>query len=793
MLKNYLLITLRNLLRNKSYVIINTFGLGIALACCVAAYLIVAFNIEFDSFHAEEKVKDVYRVHAHFLAKDGKDFQQIMSPYPLAPTAAQEISGIETYTRFISWNGYMRNGTTAFSEGMAFVDSTFFDMFDFPLVAGTHQAFKDKYSIFVSEELAKKYFGDEEAVGKTLILNFANEKEVSVIVGGVLAKVPVNSAFGFNALLRIEHFFDINLLDVNNWGDWRDPSTFFKITPSADPVNIGKQLAKYVPVRNELKKDATVKEYKLESFKSNFNWEQVRGSYINLRNSLLPMVVFVSMASMILLIACFNLTNTSIALTGKRLKEVGVRKTIGAARYQIVSQFLLETLITIVMALVVGLIMAQFIVPAFTTMWNLPYGIKDLNGVNLFITLIMLVFLAALLAGMYPALYNSKFKPVMLLKGSVKIQGTNMLTRTLVAVQFALSVIVLVSGVMFIRNTKFQEKIKFGYDKEKVILVDVQNQNEFEGMRDVVSTNPKVQNIAVSDHHVGYSNYEFPVTVDTSKYTSRLMGVGKNYFETMGFTFKQGRSFNLDNQSDQGEAVIVNEAFLRKVGMTEPIDKIIVVHDVRRHIIGVIDNHIDNLYRAKEPEPFVFYPSTPQTNKLMLVRVEKEDLGETQKYLEATWKKLFPTKPFQSRFQEDVVLEDTKKTNGNLEKIFLFLTVLGGILSASGIFSLASLNIARRTKEIGIRKALGASVSNVVLLLNREFIVILSIAAILGGVGGFYATKLLMDEIYAYHIAVGIVPIVLCGVAVFAVGILTTSSTIFKAARANPVDTLRNE
>jgi putative ABC transport system permease protein len=227
--------------------------------------------------------------------------------------------------------------------------------------------------------------------------------------------------------------------------------------------------------------------------------------------------------------------------------------------------------------------------------------------------------------------------------------------------------------------------------------------------------------------------------------------------------------------------------------MTDPIDKIVVVHDVRRHVIGVIDNHIDNLYRSKEPEPFVFYPSTPQTNKLMLVRVEKEDLGETQKYLEATWKKLFPTKPFQSRFQEDVVLENTKKTNGNLEKIFLFLTVLGGILSASGIFSLASLNIARRTKEIGIRKALGASISNVVLLLNREFIVILSIAAILGGVGGFYATKLLMDEIYAYHIAVGIVPIVLCGVAVFAVGILTTSSTIFKAAKANPVDTLRNE
>jgi putative ABC transport system permease protein len=793
MLKNYLQVALRNLARNKSYVIINTLGLGIALACCVAAYLILAYNIEFDSFHAQKKVEDIYKIHGHFKEKDGSETQNIMAPIVLGPIAAEEIAGIEQYTRYISWGGYMRYEDKAFSEGINFVDSTFFDMFDFPLLAGSHKAFKDKSSIFLTAEIAKKYFGDGEAVGKTLVLNFANDKQIEVVVGGVLAKIPINNSFAFQCLMRIEHFMDINQLSVSNWGDWRDPSTFVKLSASTKPEVVAKQFAKYVPLRNEAKKDQQLTHYALERFKANFSQDDIRGSYVNMRTGFVPVLVFTSMAAMILLIACFNLTNTSIALTTKRLKEVGVRKTVGAARSQIVAQFLLETVITITLALVVGLIIAQFLVPAFATMWGLPYGLKDMNGVNLFIALLTLVFIASLLAGMYPALFNSKFKPVSLLKGNVKVGGTNILTRSLVAVQFALSVVVLVAGVMFIRNNRFQEQVQFGYDKEKIINVSIQSEKEFEAMRNAVEHHPKIQSIGVSDHNVGFNNYEFPVKVDTSEYQSRFMGVGNNYFETMGFTFIEGRSFKADNPTDADESVIVNRAFLKKVGMEDPMDKVIIVHDKKRHIIGVIENHVDNLFRSKEPEAFLFYPAKPADYKTMFVKGEKEDLKELQTYLEKAWKELFPTKPFQSQFQEDLLLDNTKRTNANLQNIFLFLTVLGGMLSASGIFSLASLNIAKRTKEIGIRKALGASVANVVTLLNKEFVIILTIAVLLGGAGGYYATKALLDEIYAYHIPVGYIPVVLCGLTVFLIGILTTSSTILKAARSNPVDTLRSE
>ncbi len=253
-----------------------------------------------------------------------------------------------------------------------------------------------------------------------------------------------------------------------------------------------------------------------------------------------PLVIFTSMALIILLIACFNLTNTSIAMTAKRLKEVGVRKAIGAARGQIISQFLLETLITISLSLLVGLLMAQLIVPAFASMWNFPYGLEDMNGLNMFIALIILVFLSALLAGMYPALFSSKFKPTQLLKGNVKIKGTNFLTRLLVALQFALSVIVLIGGVVFIQNTRYQDNIKFGYDKEMVMTVRLQGEREFETMEKAIIANPKILSVAVSDGNVGGNNYQTPVGVDTTKYEVQAMGVGKNYFETMGLRLSEG-------------------------------------------------------------------------------------------------------------------------------------------------------------------------------------------------------------------------------------------------------------
>lgn len=793
MIKNYLRVAFRSFLKNKSFIIINSLGLGIALACCITAYLLLAFNIEFDSFHDDNKVKNIYRMRTISKDKDGKTSKDCQAPLVMAPIAAGEIAGIERYTRYLFDNGSLRYNDKVFNQGLAFADSSFFDLFDYPLTSGSHKFFKAKNSIFLSEALAKKYFGDEDPVGKLMVLESVNESVIELLVGGVVKKFPINNTFNFEGLVRIENFMDIHDLKVDDWADWRNPSTFVELTSPQSAAQISGQFAKYIPTRNEKRKDAVVDAFVLEPFKSTDNQNDIRHSWVTLRMSPEPLIIFTSMALIILLIACFNLTNTSIAMTAKRLKEVGVRKAIGAARGQIIAQFLFETLLTISLSLAVGLFMAQIIVPAFSNMWNFPYGLEDMNGLNLFIALIVLVFVAALIAGIYPALLSSKFKPTLLLKGSVKIKGTNMLTRTLVGLQFALSVIVLIAGVVFIQNSKFQERIEFGYDKDMVITVNLHGERDFELMEKAISSHPKILSISVSDGNVGSNNYQTPVGVDTGKYNVQAMGVGKNYFETMGLRLTEGRTFNLDNASDQSEGAIVNRAFVEKTGLVDPLEKTVILHDNKRRILGVIENHVDNLFRSKDPEPFIFYPAGKNQYILMQVRTEHENLVEVQKYLEKTWKQVFPAKEFVSNFQEDLLLKNSRETNANLEKIFLFITVLGGLLSASGIFALASLNIAKRTKEIGIRKALGASIQNVVGLLNREFIVILFIAGILGSVVGYYLTNLLLKEIYAFHIPVGIVSVVGCTIFIFLVGIFTTSTTILRAAKANPVDTLRNE
>jgi putative ABC transport system permease protein len=793
MIRNYFRVASRSLLKNKSYVIINTLGLGISLACCIAAYVLVAFNIEFNNFHDPERVANIFAFHTHSTQKDGKHARDIQAPFNLPPLAAEEIAGIDRYTRFLGDGGSLRYGDEAFNEYLSFADSSFFDMFDFPLEAGSHKSFKEKNSIFITAEIARKYFGDEDPVGKILVGNFVNEKQLEFVVGGVLKKIPMNNSFNFKILARFENFIDINNIKPDDWSDWRNPSSYFQLASPENAASIGKQFDKYIPLRNKTRTDMVVESYELVPFKTNFNQEDVRWTWSMIQISYVPLIIFTSMALLILLIACFNLTNTSIAMTAKRLKEVGIRKAIGAARMQIVSQFLLETLFTILMSLGAGLLIAQIIVPAFITMWQLPYGLEDMDGVNLFIALIFLVFLASLLAGIYPALFSSKFKPTQLLKGTVGVKGTNALTRTLVAAQFALSVIVLIAGIVFIQNSKFQQEIKFGYDKEKLITVQLQGEREFLAMEQALAENPKILSVAVSNGNFGGNNYQTPVTVDTGKYDVQAMGVGKNYFETMGLKMYDGRTFNLDNASDEEGAIIVNRAFLDKTGLKDPLEKSIVLHDKKRVIVGVLENHIDNLFRSGDAEPFVFYPAAKFQYVLMIVKAEKSDIADTQKYLETTWKRLFPNRPFESTLQEDILLKNSKETNANLEKIFLFITILGGLLSASGIFALASLNIAKRTKEIGIRKALGASVSNIVALLNREFVVILMAAGILGAVAGFYLTDAMLSQIYKIHVSVGIGTVIFCAVSIFVIGILTTSSTILTAARSNPVETLRSE
>jgi len=794
MLRNYLKIASRQLIKNKSYVIINTLGMGVALACCLTAYILIAFNIEFDSFHDSSKTKNIVKVMSYFEYQNGQPYQNMVAPTVMAPIAADEIAGINRYTRFISVSGNLTFKNKSFSESVDFADYSFFDLFDFPLKSGTTASFKDRDAIYLSPELAMKFFRDADPVGEQMTLSF-RDKQYDVVVRGVFEKIPLNSSFTINALVRAETFIDVYDIGLNDWSSFRDASTLFELTDIGQIDEVSNQLNKYISIRNEMKPDAKVTSYELIPFNTAVSDDDANWSYMMTKISFVPLLVFITLASIILLIACFNLTNTTIALTDKRMKEIGVRKVVGARRGQIVGQFILEMAITIALAIVAGLGISQVMVPEFTAMWDLSYGFDDLSYLNLFAMLVILLFASALLAGAYPALSNSRFKPVSLLKGQSNAKGTNTLTRILMVIQFSLSVIVLVAGTIFTLNSKFQKEINLGYDMQNILVVSVQSQEEYHGLKNAIINLPQIENVAITDHHIGYGSYTNPIKIDTAETSTQVYEVGANYFDVLGMSISKGRGFMEGSVIDSEKSAIVDEKFVDFHKLENPVGTKILFQEVWYEVVGVVQNHFDDLWENNRiGEGNFFRMAKKEQYRRLVARVANSDqILETLDMIEGEWKKLYPGKPFNSRTQEDIVYANINQTNRNLTVVFLFLTVLGCLLSASGIYALANLNIGKRTKEIGIRKVLGASISNILNLINKEFFIILVAAMIFGGFGGYLLTDALLDEIYHSHIEVGVFTVFLCGLLIFFIGMSTTSATIFQAAKSNPVKTLRDE
>jgi putative ABC transport system permease protein len=791
MLKNFFKVAVRNLLKNKTYVLINTLGMGIAMACCMTAYLLIAYNIEFDSYFKSEDVENTVKVLHHFETGAGEKDKSLVCPIVMGPLAAEEISGIEDFSRFCNNDGIVTYQDNSFYENIRFADASFFKLFDLQLMSGSNKNFENVQSIFLSPSLAKKYFGTKDPTGEAMTVNI-NGKKYEAVVGGVFEKLPLNISFNIDALMRIENYLDAYSIEPGNWEGNQSSSLLFKLTDINQRDAIAHQLSKYAALNNKKQKEAHTTSFELIPFTTPIINGQVSRSDLRLPIPTIALFIFSALGFIILLIACFNLTNTTMALTGKRLKEIGVRKVVGSHRNQIAFQFLLEMVITISLAILAGLLMAQIIVPQFASMWQLQYGLSDLNGLNLIVALIILLFCAATLAGIYPALFNSKFSPLTLLKGGQQIKGTTPLTNTLLIFQFSLSVIVFIAGIVFTQNATFQKNMPLGYDKENLLTISVAGEQGYNRLKNSVERNPKIELISGAKNHIGpYSADWETVKIDTMLFETNIYNVGVNYFQTIGLPFVSGRDFR-EGQMDYESGVVVDENFVANHNIVEPIGAKINYNDKPYQIIGIVKNHLSGLKQKKNSE-HVYTLCSPADYSVMVLKTNPTDRLEVISQVEEEWKKLFPGMPFQSHVQEDVIYEEAGGYNTNLRQILLFLTILGCVLSASGIYALASLNVQKKTKEIGVRKVLGASVSSIIRLLNKDFAIILTLGAVLGGAGGYLLTSALMNSLYAQHIEVGMATVILCGLVIFIVGISTTTRTIFKTAMTNPTETLRNE
>jgi putative ABC transport system permease protein len=791
MLKNYLIVAVRHLLKNKVYVIINTMGMGIAMACCMTAYLLIAYNVEFDTYFKNEDVKNAVKVVQHFESSVGEKDKALVAPIVMGPIAAAEISGIDEFTRFCNTDAIVNYQDNSFYENVRFADASFFKMFPLGLKRGSSKNFENRHSVFVSLSLSKKYFADKDPIGETMTVSI-NGKKYEAVVGGVFEKLPLNMSFNIDALMRIENYLDAYSLEPGTWEEKKSASLLFKLADINQREAIAKQMDKYAGLNNEKQKEARTTSFELVPFTTPIIKQEVTTSNLRMPIPAIALVIFSTLGFIILLIACFNLTNTTMALTGKRLKEIGVRKVVGSGRNQIAFQFLLEMLITISLAIVAGFLMAQVIVPQFATMWQLQYGLSDLNGTNLIVALLILLFCAATLAGIYPALFNSRFNPLTLLKGGQQIKGTTPLTKTLLIFQFSLSVIVFIAGIAFTQNATYQKNIPLGYDQENLITVSVAGEQEYDRLKNSIEGNPKIELIAGAHNHIGpYSAEWKTVRIDTMLFETNIYNIGINYFETVGLQLSKGRDFT-EGKMDYESAAVVDENFIVNHTLGEAVGSQLFYNDRPYQIVGVVKNHLSGL-KQKDNSEHIYTLTAPSDFKVMVLRTSPDNRKQVVSAAEAEWKKLFPGTPVHVVIQEDIVYGEADSTNKNLRQILLFLTVLGCVLSASGIYALASLNVQKRRKEIGVRKVLGASVASIVNLLNREFAIILIVGAVLGGAGGYFLATTLMNSLYAQHIEVELTTIFLCGLAIFCSGISTTSRTIFKTAVTNPTETLRNE
>lgn len=790
MIKNFLLITIRNLMKNKLFIIINVFGMGIAIASCIVAYFNWEYDARFDSHHVYRS--SVYRV-SSIREFEGQTTLYGHVPHPLGMTIKENIPDVSKMVR-MSWSySDFKMNDNVFRAELAYVDPDFFDVFSFEFLSGSPSDLKDKSKVFLSEEMAMKLFATTDVVGKQLTQVIgADLKELQV--AGVFKKQPNNSSLREESYANYENYYDDDKAVKKD--DWKARNTLFvRIDDPSRIESVHKQMQAYRENNNKIREDFQIKEFILDPLVGMGQRDQANDTYA-FTNRSSPTAAVISpiiMGLLILLIACFNLTNTAIAISSRRLKEIGIRKVMGSLRFQLIIQFIGETLFICFLALIVGLFFGEILLTAWNALWeNMKLTSHYLDSPEFTIFIISVLIFTGLVAGSYPAFYISNFEPVSILKGKTKFGGTNYFTRGLLVAQYSFSLVAVIFAFAFYGNSKFQRDFDLGFNDKGIIIAYVGNQSEYETYRNAIEQNKDITSIAGSKHSIFSSRYNDPIKYESKQLEVDIIDVGDEYIKTMGLHLIDGRDFEKDSETDKKESVIVTEKLAKSFAWDNPIGKEIIWMDtVKLFVVGVVkDVYTQGLWDEMDPMMLRFTGKDQYTH--VLVNAPLNKLRDVNKAMEAEWKNVFPNRLYNGRFLDEIMVEATT-VNDNIVKIFAFLGVVAIMLSATGLYTLVSLNIIKRMKEIGVRKVLGASVSNITRIINTEFVIMLLLSSVIGSVLSYYAVDGLMDSIWDYYQPASSLTFTLSIFILFFISGVTIAYKVLSAASMNPVNTLRTE
>ena len=793
MLKNYFKIALRNLVRHKGFSFINILGLAVGMACTILILLWVQDELSYNKFF--KNADNTYLV----LRGDKGEMTAVTSKM-LAPALKQELPEIEKSAGFMqlpeSFQFLIQNGNKGFEENVIMADSNFFDVFSYKFNEGNPAtALSAPNSIVLTEEAAKKYFGNQDAIGKPLTVSAFGGK-TTMNVSGILENIPLQSNIQNQIILPSAWFHNIGI----NFDTWWDQSfqTYIQLKSNSDVQGLPSKI-KQCEVKNNPNQNPNNLSYslipltKIHLYGSNIKFIETSGDIKYVQ-------IFIAIAILILLIASINYMNLSTALSLRRSKEVGIKKTVGANRNKLIFQFLGESFILSFISYCFAILLVELFIPEFNflTRKKLSIHFPDSSFIGLSF---LFIIVTGLISGSYPAFFLSSFSPIQVLKGKMRQGSRNLLTRKgLVVFQFVTTVIIIVCTITVFNQMSFIKNSNIGFDKENLLCIKMTGEanKKFDVLKNEFAKNPDVVSISrsepVSSSITRTTGVSWPGKPENEEKHFWVLHTGYNLADTYKFRLILGRYFSEQYPTDKTGAYVVNEAAAKSMGLKSPLNTEIKVWGKNGKIIGVIKNfHFASFRTAIEPLIFKIPEDNEQAARfrVITIRFKSKTPENLISSLEKIWNKQIAGNPFDYYFY-DASLNNQYFSEIRMGTIFKYFSFLSILIACLGLFGLITISAEQRTKEIGIRKVLGASVSNVALIISRDFLILVAISNVIAWPVAYYFMNNWLQD-FAYRTEISWWIFALAGGIALLIALATVSFKAVKAAIANPVNSLRYE
>ncbi len=802
MLKNYFKTAYRNLLRHKFYSAITILGLATGIACFLLIFMFIQDEVRYDKFHS--KADRVYRMVGKLDSEEGQGEESSSNPPPVAQALKTDYPHlIEETVRFFNFQQptlTLELGDKKLNEKhLFFADSTLFKVFDFPLAKGNpDKALAEPNTIVLTQKLAEKYFGSEDPMGK--VLKFEGQFDLKVT--GVMADIKHPTHIPFEGLISMRTAYLMNPHLDKNWV-WNPAWTYILFKEGVSPKELEAQfpnfIKKYYPEFVQPQITHYLQPLQDIHLHSDLDYEMQPNGDIN------NIFIFGVIGIFILVIACINFMNLATARAAGRAKEVGIRKVSGAHRSQLIGQFLAEAVLLSFMAVLLALAMVEILLPLFSEISGKELDSNLFSNPALLIGLLLIGLLTGLASGLYPAFFLSKFEPVKVLKGSAAKAGSGSATlrKSLVVLQFAISLGLIVGTFVINRQLKYMRSVDLGFKKEQVLILPTRPPlaPKTQAITDELLQNKNIISVTSMNEILGEShnthefNYE-GMEPEKWIYFPALI-INEDFVKTMNLELVAGRDFSKTHQRDDSLGLLINEAMVKHLGWGTPENAIGKRFDTpsgSEKVIGVVKD-FNFVSVANTIGPFVLdLPHRKHSffwKKYLALRISPENFEQTMAHVESVWGKFSPQFPLEYFFL-DQRLDQQYKSQENLAKLVGYFSVLAIFIACLGLFALASFTAQQRTKEIGIRKVMGASVRSIVYLLTKDFVKLVMLSALIAFPVAYFGMHRWLEN-FAYRVQIPIWVFVMAGILGLLIAVITVSYQAIKVAYSNPVKSLKWE